>query len=426
VIGLRRGVQVGLWLPATPYLAAALALGLLVPSTGPTSTPASPMASASVLAILTSVASGMMALTGIVFSVIFLAIQFGASTYSPRLTNELTRRPVLAHALGVFSGTFLYSVVAIHTVDRTGGTGVARIVVWIALAWLLASVVLLVVVVAWPQRMTLAHVLDEFGHKGSDAVARLFQPLGDGEDGARSSEDRTVPAGAAVTQEIEHRGRVSYFQACKEDVLVEAARRAGGVIVVLRAPGDPLAPGATVAVVVGAERAVSARLVRRGLTVGRARRLEHDPAYALRLLVDVAIRALSPAINDPTTAVEALDEIEQLLIVFGRSRFDQVRLRDARGQVRLVCAAAPTWQDVLALALVEIQQYGRDAVQVERRMGALLRRLLAELPPARRPPVERLVQRRAVVLSDAFAHEDDRDHAAAFDPQGLGHTVPVS
>ena len=422
VIVVRRGVQAGLWLPAALYLVAALAMGLLVP--GATSgVGVSRMASGSMLAILTSVASGMMALTGIVFSVIFLGIQFGASSYTPRLTNELARRPLLGHALGVFSGTFVYSVVAIHSVDVAGGAGLARIAVWIALAWLLASVVLLVVVVSRPQQMTLARVLDRLGHEGIQAVARLHWPRGDGDNGAPSDDDRQAPAGAAVTHEIQHRGHVSYLEACKPEVSIEAARRAGGVIVVSRAPGDPLAPGATVAVVVGAKRAVSPSLVRRGLIVGGARRVKYDPGLALRLLVDVAIRALSPAINDPRTAVEVLDEIEQLLIVIGCSRLDRVRLHDADGELRVVFAAAPTWEDLLALGLVEIQYYGRDAVQVERRIGALLRRLLAELPPARRPAVERIAQRRQVVLDEAFSHEDDRNQAATPDPQGLGHTV---
>ena len=424
VIVLRRKVQTGLWVPAALYLVAAMALGLLAPS-ATSGVGVSPMASASLLAILTSVASGMMALTGIVFSVIFLGIQFGASSYTPRLTNELSRRPMLGHALGVFAGTFVYSVVAIHSVDLAGSSGVARITVWIAVAWLLASVVLLVLVVSRPQQMALANVLDRLGHEGLEAVARLHQAMRDGGNATRSDVDRTAPAGAAVTQEIQHRGRVSYLQACKPDALIEAARRAGGVIVVSRAAGNPLAPGTTVAVVVGAKRAVSRSLVRRGLIVGGARSLKHDPAFALRLLVDVAIRALSPAINDPTTAVEALDEIEQLLVVIGRSRLDQIRLRDADGELRVVYAAAPTWEDLLSLALAEIQYYGRDAVQVERRIGALLRRLLVELPPARRPAVERLARRRQVVLEEVFSHEDDLDQAAAPDPQGLGHTMPA-
>jgi uncharacterized membrane protein len=176
------------------------------------------------------------------------------------------------------------------------------------------------------------------------------------------------------------------------------------------------------ATVIGAERPLSMRLIRRGLKIGRARSLKDDPAYALRLLVDVGIRALSPAVNDPTTAVAVLDQIEQLLISLGRSRFDESHLRDAAGAVRVVCARAPHWEDVLALALIEIQQYGRDAYQVERRLGALLPRLLEELPAARHPAVAAFLRQHRATLDQAFSRADDRDEAAAPDPQGLGHT----
>jgi uncharacterized membrane protein len=406
------------------YLVLALVLGLAVPSAEVSHVRLSPMASASVIAILTSVASGMMALTAIVFSIIFLGIQFGATAYSPRLTGELARRPLLGHALGVFSGTFVYCIVALRSVDLSGTTGVGRLVVGIAVAWLLASVVLLVMVAAWPQAMILSRVLDEIGRAGIEAVADLDPDLDDGAERPRGQVAPAVPEDARITHAIRLEGPLSYLQTLRPDKLTEAARRAGGTIVISRAVGDPIAPGETVAVVLDAERAVSGSLIRSGLRVGRARRMRDDPRFALRLLVDVAIRALSPAVNDPTTAVEALDEVERLLIVIGRSRFDDELLRDAAGQVRVVRANLPTWEDVLALALLEVQQYGRDSYQVQRRIGVLLRRLTAELPPVRRPAVAGFAQRHHRVIAESFAHEDDRTEATAEDPQGLGHTLP--
>ena len=207
------------------------------------------------------------------------------------------------------------------------------------------------------------------------------------------------------------------------DKLIEAARRAGGIIMISRVLGDPVAPGETVAVVLDAERAVASRLVRRGLIVGRARRLKNDPGFALRLMADVGIRALSPAVNDPSTAVEVLDQIERLLIAIGRSRFDDQLLRDAAGEVRVVYAPAPAWEDMLALALLEVQQYGCDSYQVQRRIGALLRRLVTELPAARRNAVAGFARRHRKAIDDGFSHEEDRDEAAAHDLQGLGHTL---
>src|SRR4029077_4464554 len=93
------------------------------------------------------------------------------------------------------------------------------------------------------------------------------------------------------------------------------------------------------------------------------RTFEQDPKYAIRLLVDIAIRALSPAINDPTTAVQALDQIEDLLRRLGRRQLDAGYARDATGSIRVIFPV-PTWQDYLALSFDEIRQFGATSVQV--------------------------------------------------------------
>ena len=94
----------------------------------------------------------------------------------------------------------------------------------------------------------------------------------------------------------------------------------------------------------------------RAVQVGRERTFEQDPKYPMRLLVDIAIKALSPAINDPTTAVQAIDQIEDLLRRLG-GELDAGGVADAQGVLRLVFPT-PTWEDYLALAFDEIRQYG--------------------------------------------------------------------
>ena len=97
---------------------------------------------------------------------------------------------------------------------------------------------------------------------------------------------------------------------------------------------------------------------------------------ALRLLVDIAIRALSPAVNDPTTAVQALDQIEDLMRRLGRLRIETRVARDAAGAVRVIFPAS-TWEDCLSLAFDEIRQFGAASVQVDRRLRTALHGLIA-------------------------------------------------
>ena len=136
---------------------------------------------------------------------------------------------------------------------------------------------------------------------------------------------------------------------------------------------------------------------RRVLVLARQRTIDQDPAFALRMLVDIAIRALSPAVNDPTTAVQALDRLEEVLVELHRRDPGPVLVLDDRG-APAGRVPAPTWTDYLELAVTEIRHYGGGSVQVCRRLHALHDHLLAEIDGPARARVElerRLTRQRA-------------------------------
>jgi uncharacterized membrane protein len=164
------------------------------------------------------------------------------------------------------------------------------------------------------------------------------------------------------------------------------------------------------------------RLLMNGLELGEERVFEHDPAYALRLLVDIAIRALSPAVNDPTTAVQALDQIGDLLIRLSVLDLERGAYRDGDGAVRLV-VPSPVWADLLRLALDEICACGATSVQVMRRMTALINDVDAVAPEQRRPAIREWKARLQLAVARSFATADERSDASTADRQGLG--VPV-
>src|SRR4030095_2909722 len=118
------------------------------------------------------------------------------------------------------------------------------------------------------------------------------------------------------------------------------------------------------------------------------RTAEQDPKYPIRLLVDIAIRALSPAINDPTTAVQAIDQIEDLLRRLRRRKLDAGYARDAEGVLRVVFPM-PTWEDYLSRTFPEIRQYGANSIQVLRRLRSALVGLQDSATPAARADVVR-------------------------------------
>ena len=155
------------------------------------------------------------------------------------------------------------------------------------------------------------------------------------------------------------------------------------------------------------------------IALGAERTFEQDPKYAIRLLVDIAIRALSPAVNDPTTAVQALDQIEDLLLRLGRRRLDIGQIRDGSGASRVV-VPMPTWDDFLALAFDEIRYCGATSVQVMRRMRALASDLTQALGPDRHAALTRYRDRLDASIATSFSDVDDKKDASIEDRQGLG------
>jgi len=169
----------------------------------------------------------------------------------------------------------------------------------------------------------------------------------------------------------------------------------------------------------GGSRPIAEDRLRALVRLGAERTFEQDPKYALRILVDISIKALSPAINDPTTAVQALDQVEDLLLRLGRTSLSAGRLRDDRGDLRLTFPV-PSWDDFLVLAFDEIRFCGESSIQVMRRLRALLHGLIEQVPPARRPALERYLARVDSGTHRAFVDEEDRRDALEEDRQGLG------
>jgi uncharacterized membrane protein len=121
----------------------------------------------------------------------------------------------------------------------------------------------------------------------------------------------------------------------------------------------------------------------RSLVTGPERTFEQDARFALRVLADIAIRALSPGVNDPTTATQTLDRIDSLLLLLVTRDLDVRQVADGKGQLRLLLTL-PTWDDYLSVAVDETIDYGAGASQVRRRLRALLEGLLAQAPSQRR------------------------------------------
>jgi uncharacterized membrane protein len=357
----------------------------------------------------------MIALTGIVFSLAFVMVQFSSTAYSPRLVLWIAREPLLWHAVGVFSATFLYAIAAMAWVERRGTNGTPFINTWIVIGLLLASVGMFIALIEKLSMLQVHRMLAFTSDHCRRVIVETYPPL----DAPIATPDPKEYERLPVTFTLIHAGRPRTVQSLKLPVLLDLASAAGAVVVVNASVGDNLVEGGEMLRVYGGNGSVDEQALRGALMLGSERTFEQDPKYAIRILVDIAIRALSPAINDPTTAVQALDQIEDLLLRLGHRRLEIGAVRDRAGALR-VAVPYPAWDDFLMLAFDEIRYCGATSVQVMRRMKALVADLLRALPPERHESLRHYQQRLDATIAASFEDAEGKLEASVEDRQGLG------
>lgn len=399
------------------YAGAALVAGLTIPRVETHVFPGqvAAMSVSSATTIDSAIASGMIALTGIVFSLTFVMLQFSATAYSPRLVTWIAQDPVISHALGVFTATFLYAIAALSGIDRNGSGKVPFVSAWIVVGLLLASVAMFISLVQQISLLQITRMLIFTGDRGREVIAAIYPRLQSEAREAAADDFHALPH----TQTLLHRGKPCSIQAVDVARLVNLAESTGGVIEIAVSIGDTVVEPTPILRVLGARQRFDERKLKNEIKAGDGRTFEQDPKYAIRLLVDIAIKALSPAINDPTTAVQALDQIEDLLLRLGERQLEIGEFRDKAGKLRVV-VPFPAWDDLLRLSFDEICSYGAGSVQVMRRMNALISDLVSALPSERRTALRYWSVRLKATIARSFPDEDAWVEASQEDRQGLG------
>ena len=367
-------------------------------------------------AVLAAIGGGMITFSGFVFSFAILIVQFGSSAYSPRMVSYFLRRRVTQWILALFLATIAYCFLGLISIGSGGREQFTpTLTVSVALLMLLLSLVgFIALMYAAGSQIRVDAVVASIGRHSRRQLARRL-PRQDRVDAVASD-----PSGAPVPGEmvpIGYRGQNGQIIAIDVRRLSRVARGQGISLEIPLRVGDAITEGTPIA---RSDQAVTARVEREicsALVVDDERSLVHDPLYALRLLVDIAIRALSSAVNDPTTAVRALDEIEGVLRAAATRRLGALRIDLNPGS--LVVSTA-TWDEVVDLALVEIAESGQGQVQVSRRLVALLDDLIPDVPDDRRSPLRRHRESLQAAVAQWPLSGRAREAALRGDRQGLG------
>ena len=281
------------------YVAAALVLGKLIPTleSGGSGPFGLHLDHDSARSILEAVAGGMIAFTGLVVSVAVVVVQFGASQYTPRLVLRFRRDTVVKNALGIFVAPAIYALVSLVDV---GDGDVPNLTVAVAVLLLIGAVFAFFTLVA--RLLDLLRPRRLYGQLRTGCERAIDQVYPEPFD------DTATDAGAELPprgETIHYRGESGVLSAVDWASLTAAARAADTAIEVALPIGSYVHHGAPLFHPRGDGAALPHKQLERAAIVAEERTLTQDPAFAIRAIVDIAIRALSPAVNDPTTAVQA-------------------------------------------------------------------------------------------------------------------------
>ena len=353
------------------------------------------------------------------FGSLLVAIQVASGQLTPRIiATTLLRDNVIRITVGLFVFTLLF---ALGTVARIEST-VPRLVMWIAAILGIISVMTFLFLIDYAARLLRpVSILWRVGKQGLSVVESVYpRPIGDAD--ALPAQRHELGAPDRI---LMHRGTSAIVLAVNLQALVVEASRVDGVIEVVPRVGDFVAVGEPVFLLRGHGSAFDERRLRGLIAFGRERTIEQDSTFALRVIVDIAIRALSKAINDPTTAVLAIDQLHGLLRNVGRRHLHDEQIMDDAGRLRVIFPT-PNWDDFVQLACREIRLYGAGNFQIARRMRAMIDNLMKTLPENQRRALRQELDLLDRTIEKLYPLPEDLAVARIADTQGLGGSSGTS
>lgn len=364
-------------------------------------------------AVMGTIAGSLFTLVVVASSAILVVVQLASAQLTPRLITLVYRNSIRKFSISLFVFTFTFSVAVLVRIDNE----VPLLTVYIAAYGFLLNLAFFV------------FFIDDMGKTlRPSAVVRTVALAG--REVIRGVYPQHVGAEQVhFTNSIMNwNGQQHRVVLNKSDGVILAFDRKGLVALAVSSNcvielvpeiGDFVAAGTPLFRIYEGGDDLTEDGLRRLVTLGQERTLEQDPMFAFRIIVDIASKALSPAINDPTTAVLAVDQLQHLLRDVGNRHLSDGREFDTRGHLRLIYRTA-NWEDFVRLSLTEIRHYGRDSVQVIRRLRAMLDNLIQTLPEHRAPLLRQELRLLGLSARRIFVDADDQILADTGDLQGMG------
>jgi uncharacterized membrane protein len=348
------------------------------------------------------------------FGSLLVAIQVASGQYTPRIiATTLLRDNVIRYTVGVFVFTLLFAIKALNQIETTVQhlvtfiTGVLGLVCLAAFLFLIDYAARLLRPVSLVKRV------------GDEGLAVLESVYPEKLTAAPSATAVAPQDAGLVERTVLHRGTSGVILAVDLTQLITEAETANGVIEFAPQVGDFVGADEPLFLLHAGAAAVDEQKLRDCVIFGLERTMEQDPLFALRILVDIAIKALSAAINDPTTAVLAIDQLHRLLRSAGRRNLRTDSILGPTGTLRVIFRT-PNWDDFVHLAFAEIRFYGASNIQIARRLRAMIINLANALSAARQPALHQELDLLDRMLEKLYTLPEDLALARVPDSQGLG------
>lgn len=359
--------------------------------------------------MLVAIAGTVMTAVSVTFSLTVVALAQASSQYTPRILRNFMRSPANQLALGVLTGTFVYCLVVLRTV-RGGDEGqfVPSLAVLFSFALALLCVgVLIFFIHHTAVSIQATHIISSISEETVGAIDHLFPE----ELGAEADEEPTP----ATDEPRDGRAwwpvaatRTGYLQFVDGDAVLQLAQERDAVVRMELGVGDfAIADTPLAYVAMHSEPDEELRgALNEVFTISRYRTVEQDASFGVRQIVDIALKALSPGINDTTTAVTCVDYLTAILVRLARRRVVAPH-RYAEGQLRVI-AAGPTFARLLDLVCAQIRENAAGNVAVLQRLLRCLEVVAATKP---NPPRRRALNEQLLLLTEVI----DRSIPSAHD-----------
>jgi uncharacterized membrane protein len=349
------------------------------------------------------------------FGSLLVAIQVASGQLTPRIiATTLLRDNAIRASVGLFILSLLSATGALVRLDTSG----PHLIIPVAFVLGLASIATFLFLIDYAARLLRpVSIVWRLGEQGLAVIKHVYPNLVE----AVPVPTPPPPLLGEPRRILRHPGRSGVVLAVNLEALVALARSANGVIEIVPQVGDFLATGDPVFRLHGGAGDIGERSLTALVALGAERTIEQDAAFAFRVIADIAIKALSKAINDPTTAVLALDQLQRLLRAVGMRHLQGREIADGGGQLRVVFCT-PNWEDFVHLACREIRHYGAENFQVARRLRAMIDNLAQTLPEYRRSALHREMELLDSTIERLYLLPQDLALAREPDTQGLGGT----